>query len=186
MNAQTPNDEILEYFKAMVDVDRLRIAGMLGITRLSAEQAADRLNLPLRDVVNHLGYLVHLGIVRKDGESYELDKPAIQALAKRNLAGLRPTPKEENLPADEYDRKVLHDFTNADGSIKALPMQQKKFEAILRYVATAFEPKVEYPEKQVNTLLRRFHVDTASLRRGLVDIGIMQRQAGIYVKVEPK
>jgi hypothetical protein len=178
-----PNTEILEYFKAMVDVNRLRIAGMLGITRLTREQIVDRLNMPLRDVVNHLAFLVHLGIVRQDGEYYSLDEPAIEALARRTLSGMRKTIKQEDLPEDEYDRKVIADFSAADGSIKAIPTQQKKFQAILRYVAQPFEPGVEYTEKQVNDILRKYNEDTASLRRGLVDFALMKRAAGIYQKV---
>ncbi len=184
MSTQTPKDEVLEYFKAMVDVDRLRIAGMLGLTKLTKEQIVDRLNLPLRDVVNHLGFLEHQGIIRKDGEAYELDQAAIRALAKRNLAGKRTPAQEEALPADEYDRKVVRDFTTADGKIKSLPMQPKKFTAIIRYVSQVFEQGKQYPEKEVNTLLLRYHEDFAALRRGLVDEGIMQRQAGVYWMVE--
>ncbi len=185
MNNPTQPDEILEYFKAMVDVDRLRMAGMLAITPLTKEQMVDRLNLPLREVVNHLAFLEHLAILRRDGQSYTLDEAAVQALARRNLAGRRPAHKEEDLPEDEYDRKVVHDFTNPDGTIKSLPTQQKKFLSILRYVAQSFEPATGYPEKEVNLRLRRFHEDTASLRRGMVDFGLMQRQSGVYTKVKP-
>jgi hypothetical protein len=53
---------------------------------------------------------------------------------------------------------------------------------VLKYVAHVFEPGVEYPEKQVNELLKRFNEDTASLRRGLVDNGTLQREKGIYWK----
>ena len=180
MNATQIDNEILEYFKAMVDVNRLRIAGMLGLTRMTANQIVDRLNLPLREVVNHLGFLHYLGIIHQDGDYYELDEAAIQALARRALAGTRPKVQLEDLPEDEYDRKVIQDFTKADGSFKSLPTQQKKFEAVLRHVAHAFTPGDQYTEKQVNELLRRYHEDTASLRRGLVDFGLMTRQAGIY------
>jgi hypothetical protein len=180
MSTPQISNEILDYFKAMVDVNRLRIAGMLGLTRLTAAQIVDRLNLPLREVVNHLGFLVFLGVVRQDGEFYQLDEAAIEALARRALSGARKTIKEEDLPEDEYDRKVIKDFSLPDGSFKSLPMQQKKFGAIIRHVVNVFEPGTQYTEKQVNELLRKYNEDTASLRRGLVDSGLMQRQAGAY------
>ena len=180
MSTPEISNEILDYFKAMVDVNRLRIAGMLGLTRLTASQIVDRLNLPLREVVNHLGFLVHLGVVRQDGEYYQLDEAAIEALARRALAGARKTIKEEDLPEDEYDRKVIKDFSLPDGSFKSLPMQQKKFQAILRHVVNVFEPGNQYTEKQVNDLLRKYNEDTASLRRGLVDLGLVQRESGVY------
>lgn len=182
MSTPEISNEILDYFKAMVDVNRLRIAGMLGLTRLTAPQIVDRLNLPLREVINHLGFLKYIGVVSQDGDYYQLDEAAIEALARRALAGTRKTVKEEDLPVDEYDRKVIKDFLLPDGSFKSLPMQQKKFEAILRYVANVFEPGQEYTEKQVNELLRKYNEDTASLRRGLVDSGMLKRQSGIYWK----
>jgi hypothetical protein len=36
------------------------------------------------------------------------------------------------IPYDEYDRKVLKDFFNSDGSLRQLPMQRKKFLVRLR------------------------------------------------------
>lgn len=180
MSSPEISNEILDYFKAMVDVNRLRIAGMLGLARLTAPQIVDRLNLPLREVINHLGFLTYLGIVRQDGEYYQLDEAAIEALARKALSGARKTVKEEDLPEDEYDRKVIRDFSLPDGSFKSLPMQQKKFDAVLRHVVKVFEPGQQYTEKQVNELLRKYSGDTASLRRGLVDAGLMERQSGIY------
>lgn len=55
---------------------------------------------------------------------------------------------------------------------------QKKLEAILRYVARDFEPDKRYTEKQVNEILSRFHEDTASLRRELVGVKLMERDGG--------
>jgi hypothetical protein len=34
---------------------------------------------------------------------------------------------------DEYDRRVLKDFFKSDGSIRQLPMQRKKFGAVLKH-----------------------------------------------------
>jgi hypothetical protein len=62
--------------------------------------------------------------------------------------------------------------------LKTLPAQRKKLEAILRYMVKAFEPGRRYSEKEVNDILRRFHDDTASLRRELVGSGLMLREGG--------
>ena len=34
-----------------------------------------------------------------------------------------------------------------------------------------------YTEKEVNTILRRFHLDVVGLRRGLIDSGLMARES---------
>jgi hypothetical protein len=52
---------------------------------------------------------------------------------------------------------------------------------VLRFLAaTAFEPGVDYPERDVNLRLALRHPDVASLRRYLVDAGLVERAAGIY------
>jgi hypothetical protein len=46
-----------------------------------------------------------------------------------------------------------------------------------------FEPGQRYPEKQVNELLRRYHDDTASLRRYMVDNQLLARDKGEYWRI---
>jgi hypothetical protein len=65
-----------------------------------------------------------------------------------------------------------------DGRLKTLPAQRKKQLVILRHILQAFETGVQYTEKQVNDILRRFSEDTASLRRDLVDLGWLAREGG--------
>jgi hypothetical protein len=52
-------------------------------------------------------------------------------------------------------------------------------------VATLFEPGVRYPEREVDVLLKGFHAepetaDHVSLRRYLIDAGLLSREAGTY------
>lgn len=82
------------------------------------------------------------------------------------------------MEAEAYDRKVIGNFTRPDGSLKEIPAQRKKLEAVLRYVVQAFEPGTRYSEKQVNEILSRYHADTASLRRELVGAKLMAREGG--------
>ena len=50
----------------------------------------------------------------------------------------------------------------------------------LGYVARRFDESRDYEEREVNELLAGFHYDTASLRRYLVDEGMLEREAGVY------
>jgi hypothetical protein len=74
-------------------------------------------------------------------------------------------------------RKVLKNFLNADGSLKQIPPQGNRLLIVLNFIVDAFELDANYTEKEVNTILRRFHVDTAALRRYLVDHGLMDRES---------
>jgi hypothetical protein len=44
-------------------------------------------------------------------------------------------------------------------------------------VVNAFERDVKYTEKQVNEILARYNADTSSLRRGLIEYRLMQRES---------
>jgi DNA-binding transcriptional ArsR family regulator len=175
-------NELLEFFKALADANRLKIVGLLAQQEASVEQLAALLGLGASTVSHHLSRLAKAGLVsaRADGyySIYRLETEVLKAMAQRLL-------KEEELPRlsepvdlDSYDRRVLASFTGPDGRIKAFPAQEKKFQVILRHVVKAFEPGMRYSEKEVNEILLRFNDDTASLRRGLVEYKLMGREGG--------
>ncbi|MFN8475819.1 MAG: DUF2087 domain-containing protein [Anaerolineae bacterium] len=86
--------------------------------------------------------------------------------------------------AEDFEQKTLRDFL-VDGRLKTIPSQEKKREVILRYLVELFEPQRQYPEREVNAILRDVHPDAASLRRHLVDSHLMQRDHGIYWRTQP-
>lgn len=67
-----------------------------------------------------------------------------------------------------------------DGRIEQIPRRNAQRLVILDVLAQEFEPGVHYAEREVNDILRRFHPDTAALRRYLVDEEFMERDAGEY------
>lgn len=173
---------MLDFVKAMSDVERLRIIGALTRGPASAPQVAERLGMPFREAFEHLSFLVHIEVVRvqpaarRQDDLYELDRDGMQKMAQHRLAGSR----EAYVPAPDLDpktRKVLASHLNPDGTIKQIPLQAGKLRVILDYLVAAFTPGVDYTEKEVNTILRRFHPDTAGLRRDLIDAGLLARES---------
>ncbi|MGH2451277.1 MAG: DUF2087 domain-containing protein [Candidatus Limnocylindria bacterium] len=67
-----------------------------------------------------------------------------------------------------------------DGRIERMPASRDARLRLLRFLALQFEPDRSYDEGAVNRLLSRFDEDFASLRRHLVDEGLLVRAAGIY------
>jgi predicted transcriptional regulator len=175
-------EELLEFFKALADGNRLRILGLLARQPLTVEQMAEMLDLRPSTVSHHLQYLAHVGLVSARAEGYyniyKLENGALEQMAHHLLAQDTLPGAAADVDMDAYDRKVIANFTTPDGRIKAFPAQRKKFEAILRYVLQVFEPGVRYSEKQVNQMLGQFNDDTATLRRELVGYGWLQREGG--------
>ena len=168
--------EILSFVKAMASAERLRIVGVLVRGRATRSEVAEQLHLPIRDVFNHLAFLTHVGVLSEVDGVYDLNEKAIESLARGQFEGKRPVyVPEEN--QEEDVRKVLKTYLNADGTIRQLPQEGKKMLIILNFVLDAFSFDTNYTEKEVNTILRRFHVDTATLRRNLVDYGFLDRES---------
>src|SRR5262249_26376840 len=77
----------------------------------------------------------------------------------------------------EEEGAVLRHFFVA-GRLRELPAKKGKRLIVLTRLALDFEPGVRYPEAEVNAQLKRYHPDFASLRRALVDEGLLSRAAG--------
>ena len=176
------HEKLLVFFKALADANRLRIVGLLANNELSVEQMAEILNLRPSTVSHHLTRLSEAGLVSARAESYyniySLETASLERMAETLLARENLSAAASGVNMDAYDAKVVRDFSLPDGRLKSIPSQQKKLDAILRYVAGSFEPGRKYSEKEVNEILSRYHQDTAMLRRSLVDFKYMVREAG--------
>jgi hypothetical protein len=168
--------EILAFVKAMASADRLRIIGVLTRRKATQSEIAGQLGMPVRDVFNHLSFLAEVGVIHETDGVYDLDEKAIESFARGQFEGKRPA-YEAGQEEPEDVRKVLKSFLNADGSLKQIPPQGNKLMIVLNFIVDAFAYDTNYTEKEVNTILRRFHVDTAALRRYLVDNGLMDRES---------
>jgi hypothetical protein len=167
--------EILSFVKAMSSADRLRVIGALVRGRATQSEIADKLHLPIRDVFDHLSFLAHAGVVRETEGVYELDEKGIESLARRQFEG-RPKFFEVDEDEPEDVRRVLKNYLNPDGTIKSIPLKGNRLLILLNFIVDVFEYDTDYTEKEVNTILRRFHIDTAALSRYLVDHGLMARE----------
>jgi len=173
--------ELVTFFKALGDANRLKIVGLLAQKGYSVEELAALLALKPPTVSHHLAKLAEAGLVTARAEGYysiyQLDREVLETAARSLFSSEKMAAAAGEVDLDAYDRKVLDGFILPDGRLKEIPAQRKKLEVVLRHVVKTFEPGVHYSEKQVNQALSRFHEDTATLRRELVGFGFMKRDA---------
>ena len=176
------SEELVTFFKALSDPNRLKILGLLAQQPYSGEELAALLNLKASTVSHHLAQLVKVGLVSARTQSYynvyQLEKEALESKSRSLFSNADLSAAVADVNLDAYDQKVIADFTRKDGSLKTIPAQRKKLEAVLRYVAEAFKVGKRYSEKQVNEILSGYHEDVATLRRELVGSGLMKREGG--------
>lgn len=174
--------ELTRFFKALADGTRLKIVGLLARENLTGEQLAAMLAVQPATISHHLARLAEAGLVEAEGQRgrekpYRLRLEAVHGLAQALLAQGTLPQTAAGVDVEAFDRKVVRDFSRRDGSLKEIPAQQKKLQAVLRHIARKFEPGREYNEKHVNFVLARFHPDVASLRRALISYGLLARDA---------
>jgi predicted transcriptional regulator len=179
---ENPTEELLNFFKVLADSNRLKIIGLLAQKPYSVEELAALLCLGSSTVSHHLSRLSQAGLVSARAEGYynvySLETKTLEEMAQRILS-------KEVLPAvatevdqDEYDRRILANFTLPDGRLKAIPAQYKKAQVIFRELAKEFKPGVQYTEKEVNAILERHFDDYVSLRRALIEEKLLERESG--------
>jgi len=171
-----------ELFKALGHPVRLLILNLIKIKPRHGEELATILTLNPATVSHHLGKLSDVGLLRSEKDQYYqvyslagavLDKPL------RDVVFMPQTGVTAQVKEDAYRQKVLRTFFKF-GHLKAIPTQLKKFLIVLEHVVEAFEPGRTYTEREVNQVLVEFNDDVATLRRGLVDAGLLERENSIY------
>ena len=176
------SEELVTFFKALADSNRLKIVGLLAQKPYSVEELAALVGLKPSTVSHHLSKLADVGLVHARTESYyniyQLDKEALDEKARSLFTHSDLHASIADVDLSAYDQKVVSDYTRKDGSLKTIPAQKKKLEAVLRYVVEGFEKGKRYDEKRVNEILKGYHEDTATLRRELVGFKLMQREGG--------
>ncbi len=179
-------DLLVRFLKVLADKSRLRILGLLSEREYTVKEMAAALGLKEPTVSAHLNMLKWHDMVnmRQEGTAhyYSLRQDDVHRL----LQELKPKAfreDEEDSSSSEFERKVMQSFF-VEGRLKQIPMAHKKMVVILHRLAREFEFGVHYPEKQVNTILQRFHPDYATLRRQLVDNRLLARERGLYWRIE--
>jgi hypothetical protein len=90
-----------------------------------------------------------------------------------------------SMDADEaedpaFAARVIRSFIR-EGRLTTIPARERRRQVIYRYLRDAvFTEDRAYPEKEVNQRLALFHPDVATIRRGMVDAGLVTRDAGEY------
>lgn len=185
--AQSSFEQLLQFFKILGHESRLQIVGLLANGERSVGELATALQLTEPTVSHHLAMMKELGLLgsRAEGTTriYWLDTSFLERMSKdifsqANLATLVSEAKEEDAA-----QKILQTFLE-EGRIKEIPARRQKRLVVLQWLVNQFERGVRYPEAEMNSRLKQYHPDFAALRRYLIENGLMQREGGIYWRID--
>jgi biotin operon repressor len=181
---------LLNFFKALADANRLKLIGLLAANESSVEELSAVLDISPSTVSHHLSKLAEIGLVsaRADGyyNFYRLETDALEDMARRLLTKETLPEVAQDLDRKAYDRKILKDYLNEDGTIEQLPTNQRKLDVILQYIVDQFKLGQIYDEKTVNQIIGKLNEDISGLRRDLITFGYLDRKrdGSAYWRVE--
>jgi excisionase family DNA binding protein len=94
--------------------------------------------------------------------------------------------QHSNQRARTPSARIVQNFFTSEGRLRSIPAQRSKRQVVLDRLASEFAPDRTYSEREVNTVLRRFHDDVATIRRELVATKkLMRTRNGVYKRVSP-
>lgn len=174
---------LLNFFKVLANESRLKILGILASRECSVEELAALVQLKEPTVSHHLAKLKELNLVnmRSEGNThlYQLNCEALQSISKEIFTPDNMASLVTDVESEAWENKVLKNYL--DGNlIQEIPASRKKRLVILKWLVSKFEQGVNYPERQVNEIIKRHHPDCATLRRELIGYQLMQRENGVY------
>ncbi|MFZ5515284.1 MAG: metalloregulator ArsR/SmtB family transcription factor [Candidatus Zhuqueibacterota bacterium] len=182
-------DESIQIMKALADSSRLMIVNSLMEKAQCVEELAERFNLAASTVSFHLKKLENARLLHKEKRQYyvffslnpEIFTSTLQQLI--SFENIGKYVQEERIL--KYKEKVIHTFFEK-GKLRRLPSQHKKRWIVLEQIAQRFETGKEYSEADVNATISTVFDDYCSIRRELVDEGIMERDGQRYRLSERK
>ena len=162
----------------LADEHRRRVFAALVLGASEVSDIRSTCGLDARATGRALQRLVDAGlVVRGDDGSHHLLGEAF-TLAARVEASRHP-PSDEHADEPQNVARVLRAFVR-DGRLISIPVVHGKRVVVLDWLVQRFEPGRRYSERMVNVVLGQVHPDTASLRRYLVDEGLLDRERGEY------
>lgn len=179
MNAE----QSLVIMKALADASRLAIVNSLLEQPQYVEELAKRHALAPSTVSFHLKKLEQAGLISSRKEQYyvvvAVNRPFFETTLQEIVAAAPGGKELQDERIDEYRRKVIDTFFH-NGMLEKLPAQHKKRLIVLEQFALRFEPGRRYSETEVTGLIRPLFDDYCTVRRLLVDEGIIHRNGANY------
>lgn len=164
----------------LADRDRLKVLSAVVLGATTPAGIVQATGLEEAAVLKALERLGASGIVVQAEAGLGVDPSVFADAARRDAESRqRAEPTPESLGATPEQAAVLRNFLSK-GRLTQLPTNRPRRLVVLDFLAGRFEPGRRYSEREVNQVLSPLHDDVATLRRNLVDEGLMDRQQGVY------
>lgn len=169
----------LALLKVIADKTRLDILNILLNEDSYVEKLACELSLTPATVCYHLKKMEMLGLVKCSRSQFYIIYSLNRELFEKPLYEFIKSDRIPVSSTDKYEKEVISHFFRY-GKLTHIPSQRKKREIIMKEIAKQFEQGRKYSEKEVNSIIHRFHEDHCTIRREMIGFGILGREKETY------
>lgn len=188
-------EKVVNFHKALADPTRVKMLILLAGGAHNGLYLAEKLGVTPATITHHSSKLRQAGLIseRRDKNTiyFSLNHEVFQSfshgaeqLISRQLNQTEASPMNEEL--EKFKQSVVRNFFAADGALKQIPVQMKKKLVVLEELVRQLEFGKAYPEKELNTFIKRYHEDFATIRREFIIHQYMYRENNVYVLNPPE
>ena len=186
-------DKLVRYHKALADPTRIKLLIILAEGECNGQVLAEKLSVTPATITHHANKLREASLIkeRRDKNTiyFSLNDYFIHNNSKAIIDVIyRNTRTNEDNggidPMEDSHKKlqesVINNFFTSEGKIKQIPAQLKKKLIVLEHLVSQLENGRKYTEKEINTFIKPFHEDFATIRREFIMHQFMYRENEIY------
>jgi len=153
----------------------LAIAGALAVRPMTIDDLVVQTNLGRKQVLTAVGDLRSAALVLDGDGRYSLDDSALRAAAREAAEIEIPMDPAIGFGMTDDERLVLARFFSGR-VLNEMPTQRAKRLIVLQRLVLEFDIGRRYTELEVNEMMGAFNPDWSTLRRGMVDEGLLDRE----------
>ncbi|WP_139992449.1 metalloregulator ArsR/SmtB family transcription factor [Paenibacillus paridis] len=183
-------DKVVAYHKALADATRIKLLILLAEGEQNGQVLAEKLGVTPATITHHATKLREASLINERREKNTIYFSLNHYFIKSNASAAeqliyRNKGEEERVEKVEEERirlkeTVVRNFFTADGRLKHMPAQLKKKLIVLEHMISKLALGQKYSEKEINTFIKDFHDDFATIRREFIMHQFMFREADIY------
>jgi hypothetical protein len=183
-------DKVVAYHKALADATRIKLLILLAEGEQNGQVLAEKLGVTPATITHHATKLREASLINERREKNTIYFSLNHYFIKSNASAAeqliyRNKGEEERVEKVEEERirlkeTVVRNFFTADGRLKHMPAQLKKKLIVLEHMVSKLVLGEKYSEKEINTFIKDFHDDFATIRREFIMHQFMFREADIY------
>lgn len=183
-------DKVVAYHKALADATRIKLLILLAEGEQNGQVLAEKLGVTPATITHHATKLREASLINERREKNTIYFSLNHYFIKSNASAAEQLiyrNKGEEVRVEQVEEErirlketVVRNFFTADGRLKHMPAQLKKKLIVLEHMVSKLDLGQKYSEKEINTFIKDFHDDFATIRREFIMHQFMFREADIY------